>query len=327
MSDEQKRILIVDDDIALGEVLQQALAYSDHDVRLARNADEALAQISRRQFDLLITDVKMEGLSGLQLLEALRQVAPNTQTVVMTAFGSGGIKDRARTLGVFAYLTKPFTIQEFRSVVDKALKAEVISQPEMLRPSQAQSANDTLAELRANTGVHAAFFIEEGTANVLGVASDAKDLDLTPLAKILVDITHRMTAEVARVFGGGSGFRRSQYVGEAFNLSTYRLAGEGLLIVVYGHNVKEGIISFYARQTLEKLAQILEAETPSEVFDNAKPPAGTSAPVLPLPSQPATSKSISEIEQEPTTEPMDLEQALAKGLLTDDFLKSLEEET
>jgi CheY-like chemotaxis protein len=325
MNDEPKSILIVDDDISLGEVLQQALSHTPYhyDVRLARDADEALAHISRRDFDLIITDIKMAGFSGLQLLEALRHVAPDTCTIVMTAFGSPQIQERAQTLGAFGYLTKPFTIHEFRNLINRALESEGPPAPKTLPPSQAKSVNQALAELRANTGVHAAFFIEANTASVLGVASDVNDLDLTSLAKALVDITDRMTAEVAKVFGGGSGFRRSQYVGEAFNLSTYRLADEGLLIVVYGPNVKEGIISFYARQALQSLAQILQTELPPEnPGDNESP---TATPTESASSPPHSATAATEAEQ--ASQPMNLEQALANGLLSEDFLNSLEEET
>jgi len=328
MSNRRKRILIVDDDISLGEVLQQALKYLDHsyEVRMARDADEALAQISRRPFDLLITDIKMEGLSGLQLLEAMRHVAPDTRTIAMTAFASADIEAHARRLGVYAYLNKPFTVQEFRNLINDALEAEETFPLEKLLP-QSQSLNETLADLRANTGVQAAFFIKEQTANVLGVASDVNDLDLTSLAKALVDITHRMTAEVAKVFGGDSGFQRSQYVGETFNLSAYRLAGKGLLILVYGHHVKEGLLSFYARQTLERLAQALQEETSSETSNGDRVQSKTS-PETSLPSsQPAMSESTLEPESDLPSEPLSLEQALAKGLLNDDFFKSLGEET
>jgi len=323
MGNEQKRILIVDDDVTLGNVLRKTITLSNstYQVQLACNADEALAQISRHDFDLIVTDIKMEGLSGLQLLEALRRVAPDTRTIAMTAFDSADVEERARTLGVYHYITKPFSVQEFRTLVDVALEAQAPPTPEKLSPAQSKAVNKTLSNLRANTGTHAAFFIEEDTANVLGVASDSNSLDLTSLAKALIEITHRMTAEVARVFGGRSGFQRSQYVGETFNLTTFRLAGEGLLIVVYDRRVKEGLISFYARQALEALAQILQAEGPSETLDNA------SAETMTSPSLPAVPEPMAEFEQENGPEPMTLEQALDMGLLSDDFLNALEEES
>jgi len=322
MGNGQKRILIVDDDVTLGDVLRQALElYSrTYHVWLARNADEALAHISRRTFDLIVTDIKMEGLSGLQLLEALRQVAPDTRTVAMTAFSSAEIEERARTLGVYQYVTKPFTVQAFRALITAALEADVPSTPEKLSPSQAKAVKQALADLRANTGARAAFFVEEDTANVLGVASEANDLDLTSLATALIEITHRMTAEVAKVFGGSSGFQRSQYVGKTFNLTTYRLTEQGLLIVVYDSQVKEGIISFYARQALEALAQVLQTERSPETLDDA------SAATVSSPSPPAAPESITGIEQENDSEPMTLEQALEMGLLSDDFLHALDEE-
>jgi len=329
MGDGRKRILIVDDDIALGSVLQQALKPSSqaYQVRLARDADEALAQISRRGFDLIITDIKMAGLSGLQLLEALRQVAPDVRTIAMTAFSSDVIEERARTLGVYGYLSKPFTIQEFRGLVNAALEAKEPSMPEKLSPFQLQAVNQALADLQANTGARAVFFIEEDTANVLGVASDTNDLDLTSLAQVLVDITQRTVAEVAKVFGSGSGFRRSQYIGETFNLVTYRLAGEGLLILVYSHHVKEGLISFYARQALEALAQILQAETPIGPLKEARSVDKALTETATIPSQAFESEPTPEPEEEIDSEPLSLEQALAIGLLDDSFLKMLDEET
>jgi len=323
MGNGQKRILIVDDDVTLANVLRKTITLSNstYQVQLACNADEALAQISRHDFDLIVTDIKMEGLSGLQLLEALRQVAPDTRTIAMTAFDSADVEEQARTLGVYHYITKPFSVQEFRTLVDVALKAQAPPTPEKLSPAQSKAVNKTLSDLRANTGTHAAFFIEEDTANVLGVASDSNSLDLTSLAKALIEITHRMTAEVARVFGGSSGFQRSQYVGETFNLTTFRLAGEGLLIVVYDRRVKEGLISFYARQALEALAQILQAGGPSETLEDASAETKTS------PSLPAAPEPLAEFEQENDPEPMTLEQALDMGLLSDDFLNALEEES
>lgn len=324
MSNEQTHILIVDDDITLGRVLQQSLESLDdaYDVRLARDADEALAHISRRHFDLVVTDIKMEGLSGLQLLEALQHVDPDTRTVVITAFGTAEIEERSRMLGVYAYLAKPFTISKFQDLISDVLKAEAPSIPKILPPSELQS---LLVELRTNTGAHATFFIKEDTADVLGVASNVDDLDLTSLAKALVEIPQRMTAEVARVFGGGSGFRRSQYIGEVFNLSTYRLAGGRLLIVVYEHHVKEGIVSFYARQALERLSQILKAETPSGSLDNGSKSQDSAS--LETPSSTSSQPVMPESDQDSPSEPLDLEQALAMGLLNDDFVKSLGGET
>ena len=322
MSNEQKSILIVDDDISLGEVLQQALRPPSYPykVRLARDADEALAQISRRDFDLIITDIKMGGLSGLQLLEALRQVAPQTQTIAMTAFGSLDIKEQAQALGVFAYLSKPFTIQEFRQCIQNALLTDSTSDSEKLPASQSQSMNKTLAELRGNTGAHAVFFVQERNSNVLGVDSDTNALDLTSLSSTLVDITQRMTAEVAKVFGGNSGFQRMQYTGETFNLITYRLAGEGFLILVYDHRVKEGIISFYARQALEKLTRILRAETCLET-----PGDDQTAPQNSVMAESNPSSSLRPDISEAASEPMTLEQALNMGLLSDDFIQTLDE--
>ena len=129
MADPKKHILIVEDDFELCELLAQAVRdQSDaYDVRPTRNVDEAMALVRKfqerqRAFDLVITDVQMTGLSGLELLEVLNSVSPETKTIVMTAYNSADLAERAQELNVYAYLTKPFVTSELRRIVRNAIQ-------------------------------------------------------------------------------------------------------------------------------------------------------------------------------------------------------------
>ena len=135
MAEQQRHILIVDDDVELSALLAQAVGdMSDsYDVKTAQDVDEAMVRVRKfqslqRAFDLVITDIKMTGLSGLELLELLNSVAPQTRAIVMTAYNSAELAERAQELDVYAYLTKPFVLSELRRIVQSAL----LSKPSLL---------------------------------------------------------------------------------------------------------------------------------------------------------------------------------------------------
>ncbi|MDY7039912.1 MAG: response regulator, partial [Chloroflexota bacterium] len=134
MESAKKRILIVDDDVELAALLRQALKDlgNDLEIQLARDADEALAKISKRTFTLVVTDIKMEGLNGLQLVEILKQLDPTIKTIAMTAYSSPEVEKEAQALNVYRYIAKPFTIEEFRRIVRDAL---AVVQPALAGPA------------------------------------------------------------------------------------------------------------------------------------------------------------------------------------------------
>jgi DNA-binding NtrC family response regulator len=124
MNPDRKRILIVDDDAKLATLLRESLRTlgEEYDVVTAGGTDEALAKVSKRLFDLVITDLMMPEVDGLQLLEALKAINPSIITVAMTAFDSQETRAKAERFGIYRYLAKPFSVHEFRQCVIDAFE-------------------------------------------------------------------------------------------------------------------------------------------------------------------------------------------------------------
>jgi DNA-binding NtrC family response regulator len=114
--------LVVDDDPLVNDFLVATLRESDFDVERAYSGEEALDRISEREFDIMVTDVKMEGIDGLELLERVRKAAPDTVVVMMTAFGEIADAVRAMKAGAFEYLLKPVGADATEAVVTRALE-------------------------------------------------------------------------------------------------------------------------------------------------------------------------------------------------------------
>jgi DNA-binding NtrC family response regulator len=117
-------ILIVDDDRSVATAFQHFLSFEGHDCRLASNAGDALQLIDERKPNLVMMDVRMPGVDGLQALEQIRAGFPDVYVVIMTAYGSSQTSIDAIRSGAFDYLTKPLDLDQLRGVIRKALAAQ-----------------------------------------------------------------------------------------------------------------------------------------------------------------------------------------------------------
>jgi len=116
------RILVVDDDRAMCEMLQTAMKLRGHQVAWVQSADEALEQFGERDFDVVVTDVKMPGTSGLQLCSQINELRPELPVVVMTGFGSMEMAVTAIRAGAYDFITKPFDIDLLHITIDRAIE-------------------------------------------------------------------------------------------------------------------------------------------------------------------------------------------------------------
>jgi two-component system, NtrC family, response regulator PilR len=114
-------VLLVDDEPNIIEVLEMALLDEHMEVQKAHSGREALKVLQRSPVDLVISDIRMPDLSGLELLKQARQVAPDTMFVMMTAFATTDTAIETLQHGAYDYLTKPFKLDEIKKVVHAAL--------------------------------------------------------------------------------------------------------------------------------------------------------------------------------------------------------------
>jgi response regulator RpfG family c-di-GMP phosphodiesterase len=118
---EGARILVVDDERVIREILAEFLALEGFSVHTVEDGEKALTELRLNPYDLLITDLKMPRLSGLQLLEKIEQERLGVLTVLMTGFGTVETAIEAMKKGAYDYLLKPFKVEEVIHVVERAL--------------------------------------------------------------------------------------------------------------------------------------------------------------------------------------------------------------
>lgn len=124
-------ILIVEDESKMRDLLKKILSGEGFRVQITGNGNDALALIREIPFDIVITDVKMPGLDGIELLKAVKKIASQTYVIVMTAFGTIDAAVEAMKHGAYHYLSKPFKMDEIRFLMkkileEKALREEVL---------------------------------------------------------------------------------------------------------------------------------------------------------------------------------------------------------
>lgn len=129
-----KRILIVDDEPTLVFFLKQGLQESQlaYLVDGASSGEEALTKLTYNIYDLLVTDLKMPGISGFTLVEVARSLHPNIHVILMTAFGSREVQDESEQLKVNGYLIKPFPTAQLQEMIEEILMTKEPNLPNLV---------------------------------------------------------------------------------------------------------------------------------------------------------------------------------------------------
>ncbi|KPJ54330.1 hypothetical protein AMJ39_00900 [candidate division TA06 bacterium DG_24] len=113
-------ILIVDDERSMRKALSVILRQDGHHVGTASSGREALRKLGDRQYDVVVTDMKMDRIGGFEVLREVKRVRPDTEVIMVTAFGTIELAVEAIKQGAYDYITKPFDADEIKSVVKRA---------------------------------------------------------------------------------------------------------------------------------------------------------------------------------------------------------------
>ncbi len=117
------KLLVVDDQMGVRRLLFEAFKEEDCEVELAGSGQEAIDKFKTARPDLILMDMKMPGLNGLEALYEIKKTDDSVPVIMMTAYGELEIMAEAMKLGVKEYVIKPFDINELRDLVKKMLKA------------------------------------------------------------------------------------------------------------------------------------------------------------------------------------------------------------
>ncbi len=120
------RTMILEDDEEMRSLLKDFFEEEGFEVASVSNGVDALGKLSEDHFDLVITDIRMPGLTGLDILPRIRRLKPVTPIIVMTAYGSDDVRRRSLERGATTYLEKPIRLSKLRTLI-----REVVSRKEL----------------------------------------------------------------------------------------------------------------------------------------------------------------------------------------------------
>ena len=119
------RVLIVEDDEGMRSLLKDFLEGEGYTADVANDGLEVFRKISAGAFDLVITDIRMPGLSGLDILSAIKKFQPQLPVIVITAFGGEEVYHRSLARGADGYLEKPIHFDKLRTLINDLVSAKV----------------------------------------------------------------------------------------------------------------------------------------------------------------------------------------------------------
>jgi response regulator RpfG family c-di-GMP phosphodiesterase len=167
---EVPRILIVDDEKIIREVLAEFLSMEGFWVRTAEDGSAALVELSRHPFDLVLSDLKMPNMGGLELLQAISQHTPHVVTVIMTGFGTVETAIDAMKRGAYDYILKPFKVEEVVHTIRRGLEKKKLT-AENLR------LKESLSLYKVSEAIAASLSLEEVLRTVTDVAIQEVEAD------------------------------------------------------------------------------------------------------------------------------------------------------
>ena len=132
MEEVKPKILIVDDEESLREFLEIMLKREGYEIATAENGEVAIKHLAKKNYDVVITDLQMPKIHGMQVLAKAKESDPEMVVIVITAFGSTESAVEAMKLGAYDYITKPFKIDEIKLVIKKALEKRLLSRENIL---------------------------------------------------------------------------------------------------------------------------------------------------------------------------------------------------
>lgn len=191
--DPYARILLVEDSLGIAKALGRALGFH-HDgayqVEVCQSAEDALRRLHEAPFNLLISDLRLPGMDGLELLNRAQRIRPETRRMLITAYGSPELETKVRQ-SASVYLPKPFRLGDLIQIVERILKEPPAQPP----PSAQQVAERAMAEMTVSVE-------ERKTAHLIVVACDL-DGTLVETGQISPQLTPEMWATLQRAKMGG----------------------------------------------------------------------------------------------------------------------------
>jgi DNA-binding response OmpR family regulator len=257
-----QRILIVEDEANVANALARALSMTaDYQVDQCDSAETALERLrASPPYDLLVTDLRMTGMSGLDLLERVPRVSPTTRTVLITAYGSPHIEARAKLLAN-AYLPKPFSMKSFVAVVKQALTTAPLTQPRVTVFSEEglRAIQERLERLRTDVeAVGICLFDQSG--QLLTQTGQPGEFDATAFRALLGN-TMSAASELGHILQDDETFDLHFHEGKQYEVYATQISPQvflALWIERQGSTSRIGMVWLYLRRAIAELRALVK---------------------------------------------------------------------
>lgn len=121
MEIKKRKILIVEDEAVVRESLRDWLTEDGYDIECVETGEEALEKVKKEEFGVIVLDLRLPGIDGLQVYEHVKELTPETKGVIITAYPSRETLEKAKRLGLLDYLPKPFKVEDLEKIISGAL--------------------------------------------------------------------------------------------------------------------------------------------------------------------------------------------------------------
>lgn len=288
-----KQILVVDDHFEMLEFLRSMLQVSnkDHQVLAVPSAEEALLELRLTNFDLLISDVRLPGMSGFDLVRRARRLRPDIPVVMITAYSTEQGRAEADELGILRYFEKPLDTDGVLTVVHRALYGE--QEPTPLAPVAAvtevqvnltDDMERRLDGLRADTGAFGLLLVAGG--QVVYESGGHRGLHPDRIATIVNQKMAHSSMLAEELGGGDTAFNLLYQSGERYEIYTVNIGRSYFVTLLFEASARRGRIGtvwVFVQRAVKDLEQILPKLELGRVME---PPPAKPAPQLAVATPP-----------------------------------------
>lgn len=270
------RILVVDDERGMREFLTIMLQKEGYDVTTAGNGKEALEHISQKTYDIVITDIRMPNITGVDILKTVKEGSPETVVIMITAYASTETAVEAMKQGAYDYITKPFKIEEIKLIVRNALEKRRLREENLIlkRKIQEWTASGLIGGIVGKSAAIARLIeiivkIADSPSNVLitGESGTGKEL----IARAIHNYSYRKDHPFVAINCSAipEGLLESELFGHVKGAFTGAIASrEGIFEVVNGGTIFLDEIGDVPQSFQVKLLRVLEEKTFKRVGGN-----------------------------------------------------------
>lgn len=267
MMPKQKRVLLVDDEPNTLEVLLNGLRRlgDKYVFEAVSGGTLALEKLGQTHYDLVVTDYLMPGMNGLELMRRVSEISPETEVILMTAYGSDMLDKALEDLEVRGYLNKPFSLAQIRETVERAVSNTAVSAPpeenaatETTTTAVGKHIRQLIHNLRVDTNARSALLLSSN-GYPLQISGVDRSLDMASISA-LVAANFMAANELARLLGNGSVFKSSYHEGPDYDIYAHDIDGDSLVAVIFDATSKAGMVRYCTGQAIDALKPLLVSD-------------------------------------------------------------------